>query len=103
MGNEFLVAKASVLDYLKSVRDKNAKPTRQISAKGFLNDVTSGVDDETLMNKYHLTQRELQSLFRQLIDAGLVSTMEIANRLEITKSQVAEAFVEMGKAIEELD
>ncbi len=102
-GNEFLVAKASVLDYLKSIRDKNARPSRQISAKGFLNDVTSGVDDETLMRKYRLTQRELQSLFRQLIDAGLVTAMEIANRLEITKSQVAEAFVEMGKAIEELD
>jgi hypothetical protein len=102
-GNEFLVAKASVLDFLKTIREKNTKPARRISAKGFLNDVTSGVDDQTLMRKYSLTQRELQSLFRQLIDAGLVTALEMANRLEITKSQVAEAFVEMGKAIEELD
>ncbi len=102
-GNEFLVAKASVLDFLKTIREKNARPVRQISAKGFLKDVTSGVEDHTLMAKYSLTQRELQKLFRQLIDARLVTPLELANRLEITKSQVAEAFVEMGKAIEELD
>jgi len=102
-GNEFLVAKASVLDFLKAIREKNTKPSRRISAKGFLNDVMSSVDDQTLMRKYRLTQRELQSLFRQLIEAGLVTPLEVANRLEITKSQVAEAFVEMGKAIDELD
>jgi len=102
-GNEFLVAKASVLDFLKTIREKNTKPARQISARGFLNDVTSGLDEHSLMTKYGLSQRELQSLFRQLIEARLVTPLELANRLEITKSQVAEAFVEMGKAIEELD
>ncbi|MDQ7784373.1 MAG: hypothetical protein RDU20_15915 [Desulfomonilaceae bacterium] len=102
-GNEFRVAKASALDFIRAIRDKSAKPARRISARSFLNDVTSGVDDQTLMSKYDLTQRELQSLFRQLIDAGLVTPLELANRLEITKSQVAEAFAEMGKAIDELD
>ena len=102
-GNEFRVAKASVIDFLRSQKPKNPKAAREVDAKSFLADVKAAADDETLMNKYSLTQRELQRLFRQLIEAGLVAPLELANRLEITKSQVAEAFVEMGRAIDELD
>ena len=56
-----------------------------------------------LMVKYNLLPRHLQSAFRQIINAGLITPLELSNRLKITKSQVREAFVEMGKAIKELD
>jgi hypothetical protein len=76
---------------------------RRISARQILSDLRSGVDDEGLMTKYDLVPRQLQSVYRQLISAGLMTPMELSNRLSITKSQVREAFVEMGKAIRELD
>jgi hypothetical protein len=68
-----------------------------------LADIKSGMDDEQLMIKYDLLPRQLQSVFRQIINAGLSTPMEMSQRLSITKSQVREAFVEMGKAIRELD
>lgn len=102
-GNEFLVAKATALDFLHRLRERNTKSPRQVSAKALLDDIRSGAEDHELMNKYELSQRDLQSLFRQLINAGLVTALELASRLEITKSQVTEAFIEMGKGVEELD
>jgi hypothetical protein len=61
------------------------------------------MDDEALMTKYDLVPRQLQSIFRQLISAGLMTPMELSTRLSITKSQVREAFLEMGKAVSDLD
>jgi hypothetical protein len=72
-------------------------------AKEFLTDIRSGMDDEALMIRYGLQPRQLQSAFRQVINAGLATPLELSRRLSITKSQVREAFVEMGKAIGELD
>jgi hypothetical protein len=102
-GQKFLIAKASAKDYLAKVKRESAKPTRTIDGKQFLTDLESGLDDDALMMRYNLTQRQLQRLFRQLISAGLVTALQISKRLSITKSQVTEAFVEMGKAIKELD
>ncbi len=62
-----------------------------------------GMSDNELMEKYLLTRRALQSALRQLIELRLATPMELSNRLSITTSQVREAFVEMGKAIKELD
>ena len=59
--------------------------------------------DDELIVKYFLTRRGLQSALRQLIKLGLATPQELSNRLSITTSQVREAFVEMGKAIKELD
>ncbi|MGB6068398.1 MAG: hypothetical protein WBG50_26610 [Desulfomonilaceae bacterium] len=96
--------------YKAAVRDSEARekatsqtPKLRINARRFLHDVKAYMDDQALMEKYGVTQRQLQSLFRQLIEAGLMSPLELANRLKVTQSQVTEAFVEMGKAIEELD
>lgn len=102
-GQKFLVAKASAKDFLAKLKQETAKPTRTIDGKRFLNDLQSGMDDDELMLRYNLTQRQLQRLFRQLINAGLVTALQISKRLSITRSQVTEAFVEMGKAIKELD
>jgi len=95
--------KAIVRDYLAREKTTSERPKRRIDARPFLEDVKAYMDDQALMEKYGLTQRQLQKLFRQLIEAGLMSPLELANRLKVTQSQVAEAFVEMGKAIDELD
>ncbi len=101
--NEFYLYKATALDIIAKKRAQKSKNRIKINAKQFLVDIWSGMEDEALMMKYNLLPRHLQSAFRKIIDAGLITPLELANRLRITKSQVREAFVEMGKAIKELD
>jgi len=79
------------------------KPKLTISASEVLKDVRSGMDDEELMLKYNITFRQLQSLFRKMIQGGYVSPLEMAQRLCVTESQVTEAFDRVTKAVKELD
>ncbi|MGO9121452.1 MAG: hypothetical protein ACLQPD_28065 [Desulfomonilaceae bacterium] len=101
--NKFYLYKATALDIIAEEDAQKPKNKIEIKAKQFLVDIWSGMDDEALMVKYNLLPRHLQSAFRQIINAGLISPLGLSNRLKITKSQVREAFVEMGKAIRELD
>ncbi len=100
---KFYLYKASALDIISKEDTQKPKRRIQISAKEFLSDIRSGMDDEALMIRYGLLPRQLQSAFRQIINAGLATPLELSKRLSITKSQVREAFVEVGKAITELD
>ncbi len=101
-GKKFYLYKAAAMDFLAKQKAEHAQK-RRISARQILADINSGMDDESLMLKYDFTQRQLQSVFRQIISAGLATPMELSRRLSITKSQVTEAFAEMGTAIKELD
>ena len=100
---KFYLYKATALDIIAQEDAKKSEPRVKISAKEFLKDVRSGMDDEALMIRYNLVPRQLQSALRKLISAGLATPLELSHRLNITKSQVREAFIEVGKAIEELD
>ena len=101
-GRQFTLYKATALDIIaKNKREKPSK--RKLKAREFLKDVKMGMSDNELMEKYLLTRRALQSALRQLIELRLATPLELSNRLSITTSQVREAFVEMGKAIKELD
>jgi hypothetical protein len=101
---KFYFYKASALDIIaKEDAQRKHKRSIKVSAKEFLIDIRSGMDEEALMIRYGLEPRQLQSAFRQIINAGLATPMELSKRLSITKSQVREAFVEVGKAIKELD
>ncbi len=100
---KFRFYKAAALDFIAQQRMSRPGPKRKINAQQVLADIKSGMDNDSLMEKYELNQRQLQSVFRQMIRAGLATALELSNRLSITKSQVREAFVEMGKAIRELD
>ncbi len=97
-----ILYKAAAMDFLAKQKAEGAKK-RRISAKQILGDINAGMDDESLMLRYDITQRQLQTVFRQIISAGLATPMELSRRLSITKSQVTEAFAEMGTAIKELD
>lgn len=79
------------------------KPKVQINANEVLEDLHNGMDDACLMIKYNLSYRQLQRLFRKLILAEYISPMELAERLCVTKSQVTQAFVDMQKAMAELE
>jgi uncharacterized protein (DUF433 family) len=101
-GQKFILYKATALDIIAKNKRKNPNK-RKLKARDFLKDVKRGMSDNELMEKYLLTRRALQSALRQLIELRLATPLELSNRLSITKSQVREAFVEMGKAIRELD
>ena len=101
-GRKFTLYKATALDII--AKNKRKDPgKRKLKAQEFLKDVKRGMSDNELMGKYLLSRRALQSALRQLIELRLATPLELSNRLSITKSQVREAFVEMGKAIKELD
>ncbi len=91
------------MDIIAKERTQESKKQIEIKAKHFLVDIRSGMDDEALMIKHNLLPRHLQSAFRKIIEAGLMTPLELSNRLQITKSQVREAFIEMGKAVRELN
>jgi len=74
-----------------------------ISAREVLTDLKSGLDDEGFMIKYNLTYRQLQRLFRKMIQSGFVTPLELAQRLCVTHSQVTEALREVKDAVDELD
>ncbi|MGO9123002.1 MAG: hypothetical protein ACLQPD_35945 [Desulfomonilaceae bacterium] len=101
-GRKFTLYKATALDIIAKNKRKNPGK-RKLKAQDFLKDVKRGMSDNELMGKYLLSRRALQSALRQLIELRLATPLELSNRLSITKSHVREAFVEMGKAIKELD
>jgi hypothetical protein len=49
---------------------------KKISAKAVLKDIHAGMHQTALMAKYELSPRQLQSLFKKLIDAGLLEPPE---------------------------
>ncbi len=79
------------------------KPVLKISVREVLEDLRNGMDDEELMKKYNLSNRQVQRLFRKMIAEGFISPLQLANRLCVTKSQVTEAIDQMKKAIDELE
>jgi hypothetical protein len=54
---------------------------REIKAKELVNDIVSGLGDTELMRKYKLTFRGLQSVFRKLVDVGIVNEAALEGRL----------------------
>ncbi len=101
--HKLLVYKAAVKDFIAKERRTKISPRKKISAQEFLKDLRANMDDAALIGKYCLNGKQLQNAFRKLIKLGLATPLELSQRLSITKSQVADAFKEMGKAIAELD
>jgi hypothetical protein len=78
-------------------------PKRKIKAKKFVLDIRNGLGDDALMKAYFLTPVQLQKVFSQLVDAGMLDEMELYMRTSISDSVVTKAFVESQLAIKELD
>lgn len=54
---------------------------RQISISEAVTDIRSGMDDTSLMEKYQLAARGLQSLFKKLVSIGQITPEELDDRL----------------------
>lgn len=96
--------------YRKMARDviardepKASRVRRKIDAHKMLADMRSGMDDDSLMAKYDLTSRGLQSALRKIIQAGMATPLEISRRFSSTDTQTKETSREMGKSMRELD
>ena len=54
---------------------------REIRAKEIVTDILSGIGDDELMQKYRLTFRGLQSVFRKLVDSNIIEAEFLQGRL----------------------
>jgi hypothetical protein len=54
-----------------------ANASRKISAKEVIADIRAAKSHEALMEKYHLTQSQLQALFAKLVKNGLIKESEL--------------------------
>ena len=70
---------------------------RRIDAEQVLNDIRSGMSDQSLMNKYALSAKGLQSLFEKLLDAGLITQSELEDRMSTSEQTVEIAISEFLK------
>ena len=76
---------------------------RKVNAKELARDVHGGMGDTLLMEKYHLNPKQLESVLRTLVEADLITHMQLYERTSLSDSQITRAFVESAKAAEELD
>jgi hypothetical protein len=65
---------------------QGAKP--RIDAAEALTSLRSGIDDAALMKKYNLSVKGLQSLFKKLTDAGLISETQLSQRSSTGENSV---------------
>jgi hypothetical protein len=64
---------------------------RKITAKEIMADLKSGLDDPALMKKYNLSSEGLQSLFKKMLKAGVVTRQDLDSR-----TPALEKTVELG-------
>ncbi|MGB6065988.1 MAG: hypothetical protein WBG50_14405 [Desulfomonilaceae bacterium] len=55
------------------------------------------------MEKYNLSRKQLEMVLRKLLDADLITHMQLYERTSLSDTQVTRAFVEAESAIKELD
>lgn len=75
---------------------------RTINAKAIARDVHTGMGDTLLMEKYHLSSKQLESVLRKLVEADLISHFQLYERTSLSDTQMARAFSEAQQAIREL-
>lgn len=65
----------------------------KVNAQDVLDDIAAGMDDARLMDKYRLSARGLESLFRKLSDAGLVTESDLNRRMPLRENTVIVDFI----------
>ena len=61
---------------------------RKVDAREAVRDFRAGVDDVSLMRKYRITARGLNSLFSKLVAAHLITQAEMTSRASIYANSV---------------
>jgi uncharacterized protein (DUF433 family) len=80
---------------------KQPSPKRRV--KDVVKDIEAGVTDSYLMDKYDLSSGQLESLFRKIVNTGLVSQEQLDERLSLSDTAITKAFVEVQQSVQELD
>jgi len=78
--------KSNVIQIRPTPSQGNGK--RKIDARQALNDVLSGMNDQTLMQKYALSATGLKSLLDKLVEAGLIKESEVEDRASLSQRTV---------------
>ncbi len=76
---------------------------RTIRASDLIEDITSGMTDPMLMDKYQLTPKQLQFMLRKLVEAGKITETQLLERTSVTSTSITKAFVDVYQSLRELD
>jgi len=76
---------------------------RTIKARDLVRDVRAGLDDNRLIQKYGLEEKQLELLFQKLVDSCRLSVEELYNRTSLSNTGITKAFCEVYDALRELD
>src|SRR5208337_1590015 len=76
---------------------------RKVKATDVARDVHGGMGDTLLMEKYHLSSKQLEGVLRKLVDADLITHMQLYERTSLSDNRITRAFIEADKAVKELD
>jgi hypothetical protein len=76
---------------------------RKIRAREIVADIHAGMGDSGLMEKYDLTAKRLEGVLRKLLDADLITHMQLYERTSLSDTQITKAFVECQQAISDLN
>ena len=71
---------------------------RKVKAKDVARDVQGGMGDTLLMEKYRLNSKQLEGVLRKLVDADLITHMQLYERTSLSDSQITRAFVESAES-----
>jgi len=76
---------------------------RKIKAKEIAADIHAGMGDSELIGKYDLSAKQLECVLRKLVEADLITYMQLYERTSLSDSQITKAFIDAEQAIEELN
>jgi membrane protease YdiL (CAAX protease family) len=76
-----------------------ANEPRKISAKTLVADIRAGLDDPALMAQYSLSEQQLNSAFKQLIELGVIGRSDLDGRTGVSLS--AQAFIDEPHAADD--
>lgn len=100
---EALRAMAQDLEPPAPRREPQGTGTRKIRADDLVQDITSGMSDPKLLEKYQLQPRQLEFMLRKLVDAGRITETQLVERTSITSTSITKAFVDVYHSLRELD
>ena len=61
------------------------KPVLFVMAKDPVNDIRLGISDVAMMQKYGISARGLERLFKKLVEAGAIEQFELEQRMRSTQ------------------
>jgi uncharacterized protein (DUF433 family) len=103
-GLKWMIPDCKRLKDYRPVEPPPGRPaTRKIRAGDVVRDITGGMNDPDLMEKYDLTAKQLELLLQQMVDKGVLTQEQINERLNLAETAITKAFDETRRSIDELD